>query len=66
MTRRRRARQETGDIAVTNGREPLGRVVYLGSDWRAELADGRVLGTYESLGEAREAIGEAIRAGRTA
>lgn len=69
MTRRpSRRRRETGnsDVAVCDGREPLGRVLFLGDDWRAELADGTSLGTYGTRTEAREALSEVIRARRAA
>lgn len=56
MTARRRRRPaEQGD------REPVGRVVFLGDEWRAEAADGQSLGLFSTRGEAREAISEARR-----
>jgi hypothetical protein len=69
MTARRR-RREAGtlsDLTVADGRDTLGRVIYQGGDsWRAELADGAVIGVFECRSDAREALGDAIRARRSA
>lgn len=59
---KRRPRSPQFDSTVCNGRETVGRLVFLGEGWRAEGPDGRSLGVYESRTEAREAISEARRA----
>lgn len=62
--RRRRPAKAEGDISTYIGRQLVGRVVFLGDEWRAELADGRSIGLFATRSEAREAISEARRAAK--
>lgn len=59
--RRRRWPADHNSLATYDGRELVGRVVFLGDEWRAETADGRSLGLFATRGDAREAISEARR-----
>lgn len=61
MTRarpRRRRPAEPLDATVCDGRETVGRLIFLGAGWRAEDGAGCSLGVFETRGEAREAIAE--------
>lgn len=60
MTARRRRRQpdEPRDVSTYDGTRLVGRVVFVGDEWRAEDAHGRSLGLYATRSEAREAISE--------
>ncbi len=55
----RRPRSPQLDATICDGRETVGRLIFLGAGWRAEGPDGKSLGVYESRAEAREAISEA-------
>lgn len=66
MKKRSRARvhAEPRDVSTYDGTRFMGRVVFLGDEWRAEDAAGRSLGIFSSRGDAREAVSEAGRAAR--
>lgn len=51
-----------GVTATYNGTRFVGRLVYLGDDWRAEGSDGRSLGVFGTRAEAAEALREHGRA----
>ncbi len=59
-----RGRADPRDFSTYDGTRFMGRVVFLGDDWRAEDAAGHSLGLFATRNDAREAISEAGRAVR--
>lgn len=65
MTRARRRRlAEPRDVATYDGTPLVGRVVFVGDEWRAEDSSGRSLGLFATRSDARDALAEDRRATR--